>query len=178
MEITRTWVCLRRTDYFLTVSAYPSHLVMPFSHNQKLQCWGGIISPCSLPSCSHLPCLGSHPPPSFTAPDDRKYLSIHFEKQKERGDLHSSRTPYFISLEYKYTLWEMVQERKTSPWRGLVYSNTKIPSVVTDEFAVGASPIALHTRSSQAHAKVSSCAHLSLPQYPPTRMCLDCVLGR
>lgn len=45
MEITRTGVYLKRTDYFLTVSTYSSHLVMPFSHNQKLQCVGGGNKP-------------------------------------------------------------------------------------------------------------------------------------
>ena len=42
MEIIRMGVYLKKADYFLTVSTYSSHLVMPFSHNQKLQCGAGI----------------------------------------------------------------------------------------------------------------------------------------
>lgn len=45
MEIIRMGVYLKKADYFLTVSTYSSHLVMPFSHNQNLQCGAGI-SPC------------------------------------------------------------------------------------------------------------------------------------
>lgn len=110
-----------------------------FQSSSKTSALGEIISPYSLLSCSHLllPWLTS--PSLLHCTRWQEVFSIHFEKHKERGDLHSSPTPYFISLEYKYTLWEMVQERKTSPWGGLLYSNTEIPSGVTDELVVGAS---------------------------------------
>lgn len=34
------YIYVKGSDYFPTVSTYSLHLVMPFSHNQKLQCWG------------------------------------------------------------------------------------------------------------------------------------------
>lgn len=34
------YIYVKGSDYFSIVSTYSLHLVMPFSHNQKLQCWG------------------------------------------------------------------------------------------------------------------------------------------
>lgn len=171
------WACLKRTDYFLTVSTYSSHLVMPFSHNQNVSVGGGNKSPYSLLSCSHLPLSWLTSPSLVHCTRWQEMFSIHFEQHKERGALHRSPTPYFISLKYKYTLWEMVQKRKPSPWERLVYSNTEFPSVDTDELAISTLfTCPLHACFPNLLKGVTLCTLVTLPL--ATGICLDSVRGK
>lgn len=56
----------------------------------------------------------------------------------------------------------MVQKRETSLWRGLVYSNTEIPSVDRDGLAIGTSCTSPLHHGAQAHTKASFYAYLLL----------------
>lgn len=156
MEITRKRVYLKRADCFLTVSAYSSHLVTPFSHNQKLQCWGknkplrftAVFTPPPISVC--IP----HPQPPFTAPDDRKCLASTLGSIR-RGQIGTVPPPHILNLwNVKYTLWETCRQQGAAHEEA-GRRRPEMPSAVPDGLAEGTPFVPLVTPGSQTHSKAS-----------------------